>query len=57
MKDSYAVLGEYDFIIVIEATDRKSLFQASLKIEEYGLDMQTMEVTETDRFAELVEDV
>lgn len=56
IEESYAVLGEYDFILVLEAPDRDTAFQAALTIQGYGLDMQTMEVAETDYFAELVAD-
>ena len=56
IEESYAVLGEYDFIVVFEAPKRDSVMQAALTIQGYGLDMQTMEVTDTDHFAELVAD-
>lgn len=55
--DTYAVLGDYDFIAIFEAADRDSAFQLALTLEGSGLDMQTMEVVDTDHFAELVEDV
>ncbi|MEM4782403.1 MAG: GYD domain-containing protein [Halalkalicoccus sp.] len=56
IEESYAVLGEYDFILIFEAPDRDSVVQAALTIQGYGLDMQTMEVTPTEHFADLVED-
>ncbi|MFC6904790.1 GYD domain-containing protein [Halalkalicoccus tibetensis] len=56
IEESYAVLGEYDFIVVFEAPDRDSAVQAALTIQGYGLDMQTMEATDTDHFADLVGD-
>jgi uncharacterized protein with GYD domain len=57
IEGSYAVLGEYDFVLVMNAPDRDAAIQAALKIEGYGLDMQTMEVIDTERFADLAEDV
>ena len=56
IKDTYAILGAYDFLIIFEAPDRDTVFQAAITIEGYGLDLETMEITDTDRFAELVED-
>ena len=55
--DSYAVLGEFDFLAIFEAPDRDRAFQASLTLERNGLDMQTMEIVTTDHFASLVEDI
>lgn len=51
-----AILGEYDFLAIIKAPDRDTAFQAALTIQGYGLTMQTMEVAETEHFAELVSD-
>lgn len=55
--DTYAVLGNYDFIVQFEAADSDEAFKVALAMERHGLDMQTMEVIPTDRFADLVEDV
>jgi len=55
--DTYAVLGNYDFIVQFEASDRDEAFKVALAMERHGLDMQTMEVVPTDQFADLVEDV
>ena len=55
--DTYAVLGDYDFIVLFESADREEAFKVALAMERHGLDMQTMEVIHTDRFAELVEDI
>lgn len=56
IEESYAVLGEHDFIVIMTAPDRDSVFQAALAIEGYGLEAQTMEIAPTEDFAELVED-
>ena len=55
--DTYAVLGDYDFIVIFEAADRDAAFQLALALQGRGFDMQTMEVVSTDHFATLVEDV
>lgn len=51
------MLGAYDFIVIMEAPDRDTMFKASLKMQGYGLNLQTMEIAPTDHFAELVDDV
>lgn len=55
--ESYATLGEYDFIVIYEAEDQDVAFQVALAIERHGLDTQTMAVEETDSFADLVDDI
>ncbi|WP_435361229.1 GYD domain-containing protein [Haloarchaeobius sp. DFWS5] len=57
IQDTYAVLGDYDFIVVFDAEGRDEAFKVSLAMERHGLDMQTMEVIPTDEFAELVTDI
>ncbi|WP_439025497.1 GYD domain-containing protein [Haloarchaeobius sp. DT45] len=57
LEDTYAVLGNYDFIVIFEAADRDEAFKVALAMERHGLDMQTMEVIPTDDFAELVTDM
>lgn len=53
---SFAVLGEYDFLLIFEAPDRDTAFKAGLAVESHGMDIQTMEIIPMDDFAELVED-
>jgi len=55
--DTYAILGSHDFLLIFDAPDRDTVFQAAVAIESYGMDLQTMEITPTDRFADLVDDV
>ncbi|WP_435335369.1 GYD domain-containing protein [Haloarchaeobius sp. TZWWS8] len=57
LEDTYAVLGDYDFIVIFEAAGRDEAFKVALAMERHGLDMQTMEVIPTDEFAELVTDI
>lgn len=56
LEQSYAILGEYDFLLILDAPDRDAAFQASLAIENYGLDMQTMEILPIDELTQLVEE-
>jgi uncharacterized protein with GYD domain len=56
LEQSYAILGEYDFMVVMEAPDRDTAFRASLAIENQGFDSQTMEIIPVEDFADLVED-
>ncbi|SDQ54337.1 GYD domain-containing protein [Natronobacterium texcoconense] len=55
--DSYAILGEHDFLVVFKAGDRESAFKAALTLRRHGLDGQTMEAVETDEFADLVDEI
>ncbi len=57
LEQSYAVLGEIDFLVVYQAPDLETAFKTSLVLERHGLDVQTMEMTPTDDFASMVEDI
>ncbi|WP_323191946.1 GYD domain-containing protein [Halostella sp. PRR32] len=57
LKESYATLGEYDFIVIYDVEDQDDAFQVALSIERHGLDTQTMAIEDTDNFAELVDDI
>lgn len=54
--DTYAVLGDYDFLVLFEAPDRDAVFQAAITVQSHGLDLETSEITPTEDFADLVED-
>jgi uncharacterized protein with GYD domain len=54
--DTYALLGQYDFLLVFDAPDRDSVFELSLAVERHGLDMTTMEGVPIEHFAHLVDD-
>ncbi|MFB6155039.1 MAG: GYD domain-containing protein [Haloferacaceae archaeon] len=56
IEQSYAVLGRFDFLVVLEAPSTDAAFEADVVLERHGLDVETMAVTETDHFAELVDD-
>ncbi|ELY42962.1 GYD domain-containing protein [Natronorubrum tibetense] len=55
--DSYAILGGHDFLVLFEAPDRESAFKSALTLRRHGLSAETMEVTHTDDFAHLVDEV
>ena len=55
--DSYASLGQYDFLIILNAPSRDICFKASMIMERHGLDVQTMELMSTDAFGAVVEDI
>ncbi|WP_330630271.1 GYD domain-containing protein [Halocatena halophila] len=55
--ESYAILGEYDFLVLFEARDRNHAFQVALLIERRGLDVQTMEIVPVAEFGQLVDDI
>ena len=55
--DSYAILGRHDFLVVFDAADRESAFKSALTLRRHGLSAQTMEIVDTDDFANLVDEV
>ncbi|WP_227375059.1 GYD domain-containing protein [Haladaptatus halobius] len=56
LEGSFAVLGEYDYLLIFDAPDRDTAFKAGIAVESHGMDMQTMEIIPIDDFAQLVED-
>ncbi|WP_458207358.1 GYD domain-containing protein [Haladaptatus sp. NG-SE-30] len=56
LEGSYAVLGEYDYLLIFDAPDRDAAFKAGVAVESHGMDMQTMEIIPVDDFAQLVDD-
>lgn len=55
--DSYAMLGSHDFLVIFEAPDRESAFKSALTLRRHGLEAETMEIIDTDEFAQLVDEV
>lgn len=55
--DSYAILGEHDFLVVFDAADQESAFKSALTLRRHGLSAQTMSLVDTDDFAHLVDDI
>ena len=54
--DAYAMLGEYDFLVIYEAPDHEGALKSSLTLGRHGLACQTTEIVDVDDFAHLVED-
>ena len=57
LTDTYAILGEYDFLVIMDAPDRNAAYQAGVALERHGLDAQTMEIIPTEDLAQVVDDV
>ncbi|RQG97860.1 GYD domain-containing protein [Natrarchaeobius chitinivorans] len=57
LKESYAILGEHDFLIVFEADDREAAFKSALTLRRHGLEGQTMAIVDTDEFSQLVDEI
>ncbi|MFC4544256.1 GYD domain-containing protein [Halosolutus amylolyticus] len=55
--DSYAILGEHDFLALFEAGDNEAAFKCALTLRRHGLDGQTMEVVDTDDISNLVDEI
>ncbi|PSP56580.1 gyd domain protein [Halobacteriales archaeon QS_1_67_19] len=56
LEHTYAVLGEYDFLVIMKAPDRDAAYQAGVALERHGLDAQTMEIMPTAELAQVVND-
>lgn len=57
LQDTYAVLGDYDFLVVFEVPDPATAFQVSQVIERHGLDTATSQSLPLERLGELIDDV
>ena len=55
LRETYALLGRYDFLVVFEAPDRESVFEVSLAAERHGLDMDSMEGIPIEEFGGMVD--
>ncbi len=53
---SYAVLGDVDFVLIIDAPDRDAAAQAAITIGSYGFSTETKELIPVEEFADLVSD-
>lgn len=57
VRDSYAILGEHDFLVIFDAPDRETAFKSALTLRRHGLSAQTMAIVDTDDFAHLVDEI
>ena len=56
IEGSYAVLGEYDFLVLLDSPSRERMFQASLIMGREDLVTQTMPIVPTELFGDMVRD-
>jgi uncharacterized protein with GYD domain len=56
LEHTYAILGEYDFLVIMQAPDRDAAYQAGVALERHGLNAQTMEIMPTEELAQVVDD-
>lgn len=57
LDDSYAILGEHDFLVIFDAPDRDGAYKSALTLRRHGLSSQTMEIIDTDDFGQIVDEV
>ena len=55
--ESYAVAGEFDFLLTYDVEDAETALKVAIAIERHGLDTQTMPAVPIERLGELVDDV
>jgi len=54
---SYAVLGDVDFVLIVDAPDRDAAARAAITIGSYGFSTETNEIIPIEEFSDLVGDV
>lgn len=54
LRDAYAALGEFDFLVVF---DNEAAFKSALTLHRHGLEGKTMEVVPTEDFSQVVDEV
>ena len=57
ISSTFAVLGDYDFHLILQVPDEETAFQATQVVERHGLDTKTLQALPLDRLGELVDDV
>ncbi|WP_348610776.1 GYD domain-containing protein [Halobaculum rarum] len=57
LRESYALVGRYDFQLTFEVEDEEAALQIAIAIEGHGLDTETMRAVPIERMGELVEDL
>lgn len=55
--ESYAIAGEYDFLLTYDAEDTETAMKVAIAIERHGLDTRTMPVVPVEALGEIVDDV
>lgn len=57
VEHSFASLGEFDFLLIIDAPSLNHVLKTSLILTRYGLTAQTLDIVPTDQFADIVQDM
>ena len=57
IEHSYVVLGQYDYLVIVDAASQAVALKASLIMERQGLDVQSMEIIPTEQFGDIVKDM
>lgn len=57
LRESYAAMGDHDFVILYDVADAESALQVALAVERYGIDATSMRLFPVDRLGDVVEDV
>lgn len=57
LRESYAVMGGYDFVLILEVDDTEDALQVAVAAERYGVDTETMQLFPVEQFSQIVDDV
>lgn len=55
--DTYAILGEFDFLIIYSVPDEDVAFKVTQVIERRGMDTKTMQGIPLDHLGQVIDDI
>lgn len=57
LRESFAMMGNHDFVLIVDVEDDEQALQVAIAVERYGIDTTSMQLFPVDRLGEIVEDV
>jgi len=57
LRESYALVGTYDFQLTFEVEEEDAAIQIAIAIERHGLDTETMRAVPIERMSDIVDDI
>jgi uncharacterized protein with GYD domain len=57
LADAYAIIGEYDFLMLVDVPDPESALRVTIAVERHGIRTKAMRGFEIDQLADIVADV
>lgn len=54
---AYALLGEYDFLLLVDVENAEAALRVTVAVERHGVDIRAMEGFSIDQLTDIVEDI